>query len=57
LHAAIERRQARRLHLCPLDNADDLPELTFGPNRIARFAAAELEKLVDLPRLRRINPT
>lgn len=56
LHAAFERREARRRYLCPLDMADDLPALTFGPNRIGQFTAAELEALVDQPRLRRINP-
>ncbi|HVH73976.1 MAG TPA: hypothetical protein VM755_03585 [Stellaceae bacterium] len=55
LHAAFQRRKGRRLYLCPLDKADSLPDLTFGPNRIARFTAVELEKLVDLPRLRRIS--
>lgn len=57
LHAAFERKQGRRVYLCPLDRADDLPELKFGPNRIARLTGAELEELVDLPRLRRINAT
>jgi hypothetical protein len=41
--------------LCPLDQADELPELRFGPNSIRTFTAAELEALVDPPRLRRIN--
>lgn len=56
LHAAFERTQARRVYLCPLDEAGDLPDLRFGPNRIVRLTAAELEELVDQPRLRRINP-
>lgn len=38
-----------RAYLCPLDNADDLPDLTFGPNRIARFSAAELGMMLNLP--------
>jgi hypothetical protein len=56
LQAAFERTQVRRVYLCPLDEAGDLPDLRFGPNRIVRLTAAELEELVDQPRLRRINP-
>jgi hypothetical protein len=56
LHAAFERSEVSRVYLCPLDRADHLPDMTFGPNRIARIKAEELEELVDLPRLRRINP-
>jgi hypothetical protein len=56
LHTAFTRTKVTRSYLCPLDKADDLPKLEFGPNRIARLTAAELEKLVDLPRLRRVNP-
>jgi len=55
LHAAFKQSEVHRLYLCPLDRADRLPELTFGPNRIARLSAAGLEKLVDWPRLRRVN--
>jgi hypothetical protein len=40
-----------RAYLCPLDKADnDFPELTFGPNRIARFTAAELGMMLNVPR-------
>lgn len=57
LHAAFERTKASRMYLCPLDKAGDLPEVKFGPNRIARLTAADLEELIDLPRLRRVNAT
>ncbi|HKM70075.1 MAG TPA: hypothetical protein VKG22_04520 [Stellaceae bacterium] len=57
LHQALQRTDAARVCLCPLDSADDLPDLAFGPNRIARLTAAELQKLVDPPRLKRVNPT
>lgn len=57
LHAAFEQTQCRRVYLCPLDKAGDLPDLTFGPNRIARLTAAELEEQFDQPRLKRINAT
>jgi hypothetical protein len=56
LHAAFERSEVRCVYHCPLDRADHLPEVTFGPNRIARLKAAELQELIDLPRLRRVNP-
>jgi hypothetical protein len=56
LQAAFERTEARRVYLCPLDEAGDLPDLRFGPNRIVRLTAPKLEELVDQPRLRRINP-
>jgi hypothetical protein len=57
LDAAFRRTQSRCVHLCPLDCADDLPNLSFGPNRVRRMSAAELEALVDPRRLERINPT
>jgi hypothetical protein len=55
LDAAFRRKQALRVYLCPLDMADDLPLLNFGPNRIRTFTAAELEALVDHSRLKRIS--
>ncbi len=54
LDAAFRKTHANRVHLCPLDCADDLPELTFGPNFIRRLSVTELEELVDQPRLKRI---
>ncbi|MBV8122408.1 MAG: hypothetical protein JO081_21020 [Alphaproteobacteria bacterium] len=56
LHAAFERTEAHRVYLCPLDKADVLPQLKFGPNRIGRLTAAELEELIDASRLRRTFP-
>lgn len=47
----------RRRHLCPLELADDLPAVMFGPARIASFSAAELESLLDGERLSRAYPT
>lgn len=57
LHAAFQRSEVSCLYLCPLDKADRLPDVAFGPNRIARLSPSELEALVDLARLRRINAT
>lgn len=45
----------RRLHLCPLDLASDLPAISFGPNQVRRFSAAELEQLFDVQVLHRAN--
>lgn len=53
LDAAFRKTHANRVHLCPLDCADDLPELTFGPNIIRKLSVTELEELVDQPRLKR----
>jgi hypothetical protein len=55
LDAAFRRTQASRVYLCPLDLADDLPELKFGAYSIRKFTAAQLEALVDPPRLQRVN--
>jgi hypothetical protein len=56
LDAAFRRTAARRIHLCPLDFADELPEVQFGPNRIRTFTAAELADVVDPRRLMRDLP-
>jgi hypothetical protein len=52
---AFRRTLAMRVYLCPLDMSDDLPLLKFGPNRICKFTAAELEALVNPSRLKRMN--
>lgn len=31
---AFRRRESRRLHLCPLDLADDFPPIVFGPVKL-----------------------
>jgi hypothetical protein len=56
LDEALLRTQGSRVYLCPLDEADELPQLKFGPNSIRKFTAAELEAVIDLPRLKRFNP-
>jgi hypothetical protein len=56
LDNAFRRRRGRRLHLCPLDLADDLPPMVFGPAQIRRLSAAELLDLMDAPRLKRAFP-
>lgn len=58
--AAIERSFTRsttvRRHLCPLDLADDLPELRFGPARVAHMSADELGRLFAADKLARAFP-
>jgi hypothetical protein len=49
LDEAFRRTQASRLYLCPLNLADDIPLLKFGPNSIRKFTTGELEALVDPP--------
>jgi hypothetical protein len=55
LDEAFRCTNSSRVHLCPLNLADDFPALAFGPNRVARFSASELDQIVDSLRLRRIN--
>lgn len=58
--AAIKRNYSRattlRRHLCPLDLADNLPELRFGPARVVNITADELGAMLDAPRLERFYP-
>lgn len=53
LEAAFTQTRTTRRHFCPLDFADDLPELSFGRSRVGRFSPEELESLFDAPRLAR----
>jgi hypothetical protein len=55
LDAALRAPQARRLHLAPLDLAQDLPPLEFGSAKVCRFTADELRELVDERRLKRAH--
>lgn len=55
LDAAFRRTKSFRKHLCPLDLAADLPALSFGPNSIRKYTAAELDILVNSDRLKRFN--
>jgi hypothetical protein len=51
------RKTTLRRHLCPLDLADELPQLRFGRTRVAKFSAGELETMFDAPKLARNFPT
>lgn len=50
---ACRRKTTLRRHICPLDLADDLPVLSFGNARVAKFSADDLAALFDAPRLAR----
>ncbi len=54
LDAAFRATHARRLHLAPLDLAEEIPLFAFGPARVARFSAEDLRALVDTTRLKRL---
>lgn len=56
LSGAFERTTTSRRYLCPLDLAEDIPELQFGNARVGYFSAAELEILFDAPRLAHCFP-
>jgi hypothetical protein len=56
LDEAFRRKTSVRRHLCPLDLADDLPVMTFGRSRVAKFSADELAALFDAPRIERTMP-
>lgn len=56
LDAAFRKTSIIRRHLCPLDLADDLPPLRFGPARVECFGTAELEGLFDFSRMNRTYP-
>ena len=53
---AFRQTHAGYTHICPLDYAEDLPSLEFGPINLERFSKADLEALFDLPRLARHYP-
>lgn len=46
LRHAARATTTRRLHLCPLDWAGDIPSLTFGPNAVRSFSRDELGLLL-----------
>lgn len=55
LDRAFRQVKSKQFHLCPLDCADNLPALNFGPNSVRKLSQDELEMLVNLKRLKRIN--
>jgi hypothetical protein len=51
LDKALRRTDVRRTYLCPLDCADEIPDLTFGPNRVCGVSADELSHADRLKRI------
>jgi hypothetical protein len=45
LEAAFAATQVTRVHLCPLDVADEVPDLTFGPNMVRWLSVDDLRQL------------
>jgi hypothetical protein len=49
---AMRQTELQLIHLCPLDQADEWPNVQFGPCEIRRFKGEDFAELLDLPRLR-----
>jgi len=56
LSDALAATKTIRLHLAPLDLADELPDLSFGSSRVSRFSEDELRELFDEAKVRRHFP-
>jgi hypothetical protein len=50
---AMLATETQLIHLCPLDQADEWPELRFGPCEVRRFGRDQLSALLQSTRLRR----
>lgn len=46
LEEAFQATHINRTHLCPLDTADELPNLTFGPNTVTTLSVEDLRGLL-----------
>tara|TARA_R110002049_G_C9165958_1_gene561440 strand:- start:573 stop:1919 length:1347 start_codon:yes stop_codon:yes gene_type:complete len=56
LSDALAAAETIRLHLAPLDCADELPDLSFGSAKVRRFSEDELRELFDEEKVRRHSP-
>lgn len=56
LAEAAVRTTTKIVHLCPLDMADCLPAMRFGPCSVRRFSSDEFEVFIQGARLRRQFP-
>lgn len=52
LDAGLRATTTKRLYLAPLDLADELPEMAFGPARVSQPSVEMLRQMFDEPRLR-----
>lgn len=55
-HEAMVAKSSVRIHLCPLDLADEIPDVEIGPIILKRFSEKELSVLANAPRLERVFP-
>ena len=46
LEAAFQATHIERVHLCPLDTADELPDLCFGPSSVSMLSMEALQDLL-----------
>jgi hypothetical protein len=46
LEAAFQATHIDRVHLCPLDTADEIPDLRFGPNAVEKLSLEALQVLL-----------
>lgn len=56
LVAGFDATTVRSRYLCPLNNADDLPEMRFGAATVRRYSPADLATLFDEALLMRFFP-
>ncbi|PAQ05489.1 hypothetical protein [Mesorhizobium temperatum] len=57
LHLAFTAPTARRVHLCPLDWAENPPDVVFGRSSMRRFSEKELMDLAEADRIQRTFPS
>ena len=57
LISSIQGIGGEAIYLCPLDLADELPHLRFGPCEVRAFEAKELSDLMQFERLKRRFPS
>lgn len=50
---AMLTTRGETIHLCPLDEADTLPRLRFGPCEVRTFSNAEFSEIIQYERLQR----
>lgn len=53
---ALSVKETKRVHLAPLDLADELPVLSFGSSKVCRLLPDELREIFDEPLIRRLYP-
>jgi hypothetical protein len=57
IHLAFTAPTARRVHLCPLDWAENPPDMLFGQSTMRLFSEKELMDLAEAERIQRAFPS